>query len=160
MTPKANYLDQIVYLRKATNLVVPATEANKKDPNLVPMTVGEAIKLGYIKDPMQNVKMEPLEKQLLDENTRLKEALDRLDTQQQEQQAEMHKLRAKLVDAEAISENKVSIGGVTGIVIPPSDEDAILNLAEDAELEGEVLDAEESDKETQAALDALVGTTG
>ena len=38
-------------------------------------TVGEAIKMGYLGDPMKSVVIDPVEKQLHDENTRLRELL-------------------------------------------------------------------------------------
>lgn len=50
--PTENYLNQIVYHRKGTNIILPQTQANASDPNLAPITVSQAIQFGYMEDPL------------------------------------------------------------------------------------------------------------
>ena len=176
---KAGYLNKIVYLRKGTNLLVPETKANQKDQNLVPMTVADAIKHGYMSDPKKTLQMDPIEEQLREENARLLETVQQMQKSQEAMALQMHELTSKLTNAEAVAEFPVSVGTETpveeqapavlqgeGSVIPPVEGAPVVNMALDADDDGLsdiVADAaaepEASEDNTQAELDALLGKT-
>jgi hypothetical protein len=65
--PTENYLNQTVYHRKGTNIILPQTQANASDPNLAPITVSQAIQLGYMEDPLKKKSTFSAEQQALNE---------------------------------------------------------------------------------------------
>lgn len=81
MTNPSSYLNNIVYHRKGTNVVVPETDANKNDVNLAPMTVHDAIQLGYIEAPKSMLTPQPeavSTSQLQRENEKLRDLIRQL----------------------------------------------------------------------------------
>lgn len=79
-----DYLEKIVYQRKGTKVIIPETVANKADPNLIPITVGMAIDLGYITDPKGRDKSSVNTSLLEDENARLKRQIEELMSKNEE----------------------------------------------------------------------------
>lgn len=166
---KVNY-DAIVYQRKGTNIIIPETEANRSDPNLVPMTVKQAIEYGYIADPTADQDQSTEEFKLQEENNRLREQMIAMQETQKLQLQAMEKLTRQLDEQQAIAENKVSVGsdikptstlpdaGSQDEVIPPAETVPVevpdaSEYSEVDQLETQIDDA----AETQAALDALIG---
>lgn len=104
----------IVYQRKGTSILIPETEANKKDPNLVPMSVGEAIKLGYIDDPdKDSTAVIVSDSRVTEENKRLKQQISDMKAQGAQQDKILQHMQSQLNNLAPVNPTSIPVVGLT-----------------------------------------------